>query len=74
MKYSVLKCINGNFFVDSEFTDVEKAIVKFHDVCKNLWNASDVISATVKVVDSNLENYFNYIEHITHTPIEVVEE
>lgn len=74
MRFSVLKCINGNFSVDSEFTDISKALVKFHDVCKNLWNASDVLDATVKVVDSNLNQYHVYSEHITHAPIEVAEE
>lgn len=55
MKYSVIQCVNSNFSIVSEHTDVDKGIVKFHDVCKNLWNASDVITARVNLVD---ENYF----------------
>lgn len=64
MRFAVIKCINGSFSVDSEFTDINKALVKFHDVCKNLWNASDVLDATVKVVDNTFAEY--HTEYITH--------
>jgi hypothetical protein len=69
MKYSVIQCVNGNFSIVSEHSDVDKGIVKFHDVCKNLWNASDVVTARVNLVD---ENYFvvegRYTEFIDRTP------
>lgn len=69
MKYAVIQCVNGNFSIVSEHTDADKGIVKFHDVCKNLWNASDVVTARVNLVD---ENYFvvegRYTEFIDRTP------
>lgn len=50
MTYAVLSCRNGTYHVDAEgFTDIKQAIVKFHDVCKTLWNAEDVQTATVIV-------------------------
>lgn len=66
MRYSVIKNINGAFTVDSEFTDFDKSKVKFHDVCKNLWNAKDVIKATVCIFDENMNVVDGYRELITH--------
>ncbi len=67
MKYAVIQCSNGSFSVASEWGDNRQgAITAWHDRCKVLWNASDVVSATVKVVDSNLETVENYVEHIFH--------
>ena len=52
MKYAVLSCRNGTYHIDAEgFTDIKQAIVTFHDVCKNLWNAADIQTATVIVSD-----------------------
>ena len=34
-KIAVIKCINGNFAVDSEHSDLQAAKVKYHDVSKN---------------------------------------
>ena len=52
MKYAVLSCRNGTYHIEAEgFTDIQLAIVKFHDVCKTLWNATDIQSATVIVSD-----------------------
>lgn len=68
--YAVVKVINGNFFIDSEgFQTLDSAIVKFHDVCKTLWNAPDVIRATVKIVNTDfnmVENYQDFIKHVTN--------
>lgn len=50
MTYAVLSCRNGTYHVDAEgFTDIKLAIVKFHEVCKTLWNAADIQTATVIV-------------------------
>ncbi|MCQ2969888.1 MAG: hypothetical protein MJ191_07275, partial [Clostridium sp.] len=68
MGYGIIKNINGAFTVDSEFTDLDKAKVKFHDVCKNLWNASDVLEATVVLVNDKMATIGNYSEYITHEP------
>lgn len=68
MKYAVVKCVNGNYFIDSEgFTSLDNAIVKFHAVCETLWNATDVEKACVMIVDEKLETYSQYHELIKYT-------
>lgn len=68
MKYSIVKNINGAFTVDSEWGDLDKAKVQFHGVCKNLWNAPDVLKATVCIFDENMDLVGSYKEYITHEP------
>ena len=66
MKMAVVKVINGAFSIDSEWSDLDKAKVQFHNVCMNLWNAKDVISATVMLVYENLVTVESYVEYISH--------
>lgn len=67
MNYAVIKCINGNYFIHAEgITDVNKAKMSFHGLCQTLWNASDVITAEVMIVDENLDCVEGYREFITH--------
>ena len=67
MVYSIIKVSNSNYFIESEgFTDLDKAKVKFHSVCQSLWNAPDVITACVMIVDENLDTVEGYKEVITH--------
>jgi len=54
MKYSLIQCVNGNFSVVSEHSDVNAGIVRFHQVSASLWNAPDVITARLNLVDENL--------------------
>ena len=69
MKYAILKCINGNYFVHSEgITDIAAAKVQFHGLCQTLWNASDVITAEVMIVDEQLDCVEGYKEFIHHEP------
>lgn len=71
MKYSVVQCVNGNFSIVSEHNNEQAALVAFHDRCKILWNASDVITGAVKIVNENLDVYGNKVEYITHdAPVE----
>jgi len=66
MKYAVIKCINGSFSVHTEgFTDKDKAKVSYHALCQTLWNADDVITAEVMIVDENLDCVEGYREFIT---------
>lgn len=65
-KIAVIKCINGNFTVDSEHSDLQAAKVKYHDVCKILWNASDVLTAKIEIVDEQLNVVEDYREFIHH--------
>lgn len=67
MKYSLITVINGNFKVESEHgTNKQGAFVAFHNKAASLWNASDVITAMVKVVDGNLDCVEGKMEYITH--------
>jgi hypothetical protein len=75
MKYAIIKCNNGAFTVDSEHGTLNAAKVRFHAVCQTLWNASDVLTAKVMIVDEQLncvEGYREYIFHETE-PEPVVE-
>ena len=65
MKYAVVKVTNGNFAIHAEgFTDLSKAKVNFHGLCQSLWNADDVETACVMIVDENLDVAEGYKESI----------
>lgn len=67
MKYAIIKVINGNYFVHAEgIENINFAKCVFHDVCKNLWNASDVERACVIVADEQLDAVAGYKEVISH--------
>lgn len=67
MKYAIIKVINGNYSVHAEgITVLTNAKTQFHGLCQTLWNAPDVISATVKIVDENLDCVEDYKEYISH--------
>lgn len=72
MKYAIVKCINGNFSVHAEgFTDLSNAKVAYHGLCQTLWNASDVITASVAIVDEHFSVVEPYREYISHpVPVE----
>ena len=77
MKYAIIKVINGNYSVHAEgFTDLTSAKVSYHDLCMALWNAPDVIKATVAIVDEQLDTVdMIYREYISHPhPEETTEE
>ena len=67
MKYAVIKVINGTYAIHSEgFTDISKAKVNYHGLCQTLWNADDVVTACVAIVDENLLIVHGYREFISH--------
>ena len=71
MKLFVVKIVNGNIAVVSEWTDnAQGALVSFHDTCKTLWNAADVVKATVRILDDQLDCYQGYSETIVHAVAE----
>ena len=75
MKYAIIKVINGNYFVHSEgITDLASAKVDYHGLCQTLWNAEDVITGEVMIVDENLDCVEGYKERITHEPVYVAPE
>lgn len=70
MKYAIVKVINGNYSIHAEgITDLSSAKVQFHGLCQTLWNALDVITAEVKIMDENLDCVEDYKEFISH-PVE----
>lgn len=67
MKYAIIKVVNGNYFVHAEgITDLNAAKTSFHGLCQQLWNAPDVITAAVRIVDENLDCVQGYQEFINH--------
>lgn len=68
MKYAIIKCSNGAFAIESEWSDITKAKVQFHTVCRTLWNSSDVLTAKVMIVDEQLNCVEGYREYIFHEP------
>ena len=67
MKYAIIKVINGSFSIHAEgYTDVNAAKVAYHGVCQTLWNAQDVVTAMVMIVDENLDCVERYKEYIHH--------
>lgn len=74
MKYAVVSVVNGNFNIDSENGDnLQGAFVFFANRIASLWNASDVETAVVKVVDQNFNVVDGHEEHISHPIVEPVE-
>lgn len=67
MKYAIIKVINGNYFIHAEgITDLISAKTQYHGLCQTLWNAPDVITGCVAIVDENLSTFTEYHEFITH--------
>ena len=67
MKYAIIQVSNGNYSIVAEgITDLANAKVQWHDRCKILWNAPDVVTACVVIVDENLDAVQNYREFISH--------
>lgn len=69
MTYAIVKCINSTYHIHAEgITDLANAKTQFHGLCQTLWNASDVITAEVAIVDENLDVVEGYKEFIHHEP------
>lgn len=66
-RYYIIQSSNGTVTITSEWDDLTKAIVAFHDKCKILWNAPDVIEGIVQIVYSaDLAVVGGYSEKISH--------
>ena len=69
MKLAIVKVINGNYFIHAEgITTLESAKTQYHGLCQTLWNATDVLTAEVMIVDENLDCVEGYREYIHHEP------
>jgi hypothetical protein len=74
-KFAVIKCINGNFSIHAEgFTDLATAKVSFHGLCQMLWNADDVQTASVIIVNENFYEVTGYHEVIEKPVVNAEEE
>lgn len=75
MNYAVVQCVNGNYSIVAEYSNnLQGAIVRFHQVCANLWNESSVISANVRIVDERQNVVMGKSEDIGHDAPEEPEE
>lgn len=72
-KYAIIKCINGNYAIHAETEELNSAKTNFHGLCQTLWNAPDVVTAKVEIVDEQLNCVEDYREYIHHE-VEPVEE
>ena len=71
MKYAIVKVINENFSIDSEWTDnLNGAKTRFHGTCQTLWNAADVLNAYVMIVDEQLDCVEGYKEFVHHEAVQ----
>lgn len=69
-KFAVISVTNGNFAVKSEHGENKQAaLVAFHQLSAAYWNAPDVTTAMIKVVDENLDLVEGKMEYITHEPV-----
>lgn len=69
MKFAIVKVINGNFSIHAEgFTTLASVKTNYHGLCQSLWNALDVLTAMVMIVDEQLDCVEGYKEFITHEP------
>ena len=66
MKYAIFLCNNSTFSVESEWGSLDSAKVSFHGKCQVLWNAPDVITAHVAIMDEQLDVVEGYKEYIHH--------
>ena len=70
-RYYIIQSSNGTVTIESEWDDLTRAIVAFHDKCKVLWNAQDVIEGIVNLIYSaDLAVVNGYSERITHAQAE----
>ena len=67
MKFAIIKVINGNYSIHAEgISSLEAAKSQFHGLCQTLWNAPDVITATVIIANEKLDAVDGYKEEISH--------
>lgn len=71
MNYALVKVSNGSYEIVSETTDINSAKVQFHNTAAALWNAPDVNTACIMIVDENLDvvqGFKEFISHVEPTP------
>ncbi len=70
MAYSIIKVINGSYSIHAEgIQTLNAAKVSFHGLAQTLWNAPDVLDATIIIADEQLDAVEGYRERIHHDPV-----
>ena len=63
MVYSIVKCINGNYFIHAEgIEDLVSAKTQYYGLCQVLWSASDVYTGCVAIMDENFNVLNEHME------------
>lgn len=63
--YAIIASVNGGFFIHAEhFNSADAAKIEYHNYCAALWNAEDVQSAHVAIVNEQLDVVDGYKENI----------
>lgn len=65
-KFSTIKVVNGQFAINTETDNLQSAIIQFHSLAQMLWNASDVTTAKIAIMDEQLNVVDGYAEYIHH--------
>ena len=65
-KFSTVKCVNGVFAINTETDNLQSAIIQFHGLAQTLWNAPDVATAKIAIMDEQLNVVDGYAEYIHH--------
>ena len=64
---SLVQCVNGNYSVVAEgLAPGKQAKVNFYQKCATLWNADDVLTGEVAVLNEQLEVWDGCKEQIVH--------
>ena len=73
MKYAVIKVVDGNYSVQSEgHTDINDARYSFYSYCAALSKDKGYQTATVMIVDENLdkvEDYKAFFSNVVETSV-----
>ena len=65
MKFAIVASVNGHFFIHAEgYDSADAAKVEYHNYCAALWNAEDVQTAHVAIVNEQLDVVDGYKENI----------
>ena len=65
-KYATVKAVNGVFAINTETDNLQSAIIQFHSLAQTLWNAPDVRTAKIAIMDEQLNVVDGYSEFIHH--------
>jgi len=69
MNFAIIECVNGSFTIRAEgIKTIESAKTQYHGRCQTLWNAPDVLSAHVAIVNEQLDVVEGCKENIHHEP------